>query len=108
MDESDDVWEQEIVFHSWNGGHDAGGASTASTIYGINTTAKAPHWGHHPSMTTKKVIPGYSGIFDVSPRHDLDTAKILLESVDLFKHDEAAGSSQHSCSSAGWKNGISL
>jgi hypothetical protein len=92
-DESDgEMWEREIIFHSWNGGHDAGVASAASTIYGINTTAKAPHWGHHHSMTTKKAIPGYSGIFDVPPYRDLDTAKNLLESVDLFKHDESAGS----------------
>jgi hypothetical protein len=79
----DDVWEQEIDFHSWDGGHHAVVASVASTVSGINVTAKVPHRGHHHSVTTKEATSGHSGMSDVSPHHDLDAAKNLLESVDL-------------------------
>jgi hypothetical protein len=121
-DESDDVVSdhQDIVFqHSWDGGAWDGGSSfkntisgdghdtnvaiavaTTSTSYGINTSATAtapppPPRGHH-SMTTNEATPGYnSGMFGVSPHHrhqDLDTAQHLLETVDLFQHDECSGS----------------
>jgi hypothetical protein len=112
-DESDDVSDHMVDFHSWDGrgaagishslksingrGHDAGGTSAAVSAgyyYGItNTTvAKAPLCCDHRPMTTKEAIPGYSGMFDVAP-HDLDSAKNLLESVDLFKHEyESSGS----------------
>jgi hypothetical protein len=117
-DESDDESDhQDIVFrHSWDGGawdggsfnrrtiigngHDmkvASAAATSNTSYGINTSAKAtapPPRTHH-SMTTNEAIFGYnSGTFSgVSPHrlHDLDTAQNLLETVDLFQHDECSG-----------------
>jgi hypothetical protein len=107
-DESDDASDQDIVVHTWDGGgavphsfkstsdgHDVGGVarSTASTNSGVNTTFKAPSWGHHSMTTKEEATPDYtSGMFDVSPR-DLDSAKNLLESVDLFKHDGSSGSS---------------
>jgi hypothetical protein len=115
-DESDDVSDhQDIVFrHSWDGGawdggsfnkrtiknngHDTKVASAAtSTSYEINTSAKAtvpPPRTHH-SMTTNEAIFGYNGdTFSVSPHrlHDLDTAQNLLQTVDLFQHDECSGS----------------
>jgi hypothetical protein len=118
-DESDDVPDhQDIVFqHSWDGadgawdggsfnkstingdGHDTKVATAATnTSYGIHTSGKATAPSppaHHSIMTTNEAIPGYnSGMFGVSPhhQHDLDTAQNLLETVDLFQHDECSGS----------------
>jgi hypothetical protein len=116
-DESDDVSDhQDILFqHSldgagaWDGGsfnkstiygdgHNTKVASAAtSNSYGINTsgeaTATPPRTQY--SMTTNEAIFGMnSGTFSVSPHrlHDLDTAQHLLETVDLFQHDESSGS----------------
>jgi hypothetical protein len=116
-DKSDDASDhQDIVFqHSWDGGAWNGGSLNKSTIkgdghdtkvasgatstsYGISKTsfkaiAHSPRG--HQSMTTTEAIPGYvSGMFGLSPHrhHDLDTAQNLLETVDLFQHDECSGS----------------
>jgi hypothetical protein len=96
-DENNDLSDQqEIDFDSLDGGgHDAGVTRARSTIYGIYTKANnTPPWEAHHSAKTKEAIPpGYSSVFDVSPHHDLDTAKNLIESVDLFKHDESSSGS---------------